>query len=64
MSDDTHERSYECFYRDKRITVQANGSYAAQKKAADLLHVPEKRRYQVMPVLADYLHDPASLPGS
>ena len=51
--------TYICFYKNKKITVQAESSYEAQRKAAVILKV--RRAYDVTPVLADAPVDPASL---
>lgn len=55
-------RTYECFYKRKRVTVQAETSYEAQQKAAVIFKA--RRAYDVTPVLADVPVDPASLPGA
>ena len=52
-------RTYVCFYKNKKITVQAESSYEAQRKAAVMLKV--RRAYDITPVLADVPIDPASL---
>lgn len=57
---------YVCFYRDKRIEVYAESSYAAQIKAADQLKVKGMRRSSISVVLAEKAgvaveFDPASL---
>ncbi len=44
--------SFICFYGNKRIEVQANSSYGAQQKAAEVLKVPPKKQYQITVVLA------------
>jgi hypothetical protein len=43
--------NYECFYRSKRITVQALRSFDAQEKAAKLFKA--RKSYEVTVVLAD-----------
>lgn len=51
--------NYEAFYRGKRISVQAETSYKAQLKAAEILKA--KKSYDVTVVLVDKPVDPASL---
>jgi hypothetical protein len=54
--------NYECFYKGKRLTVQASKSYEAQEKAAKLFKA--RKSYDVTVVLADKLVSPNSLPGA
>lgn len=51
--------NYVCFYKGKKIVVQALRSYDAQLKAAQILKA--KKAYDVAVVLADKPVDPASL---
>ncbi len=51
--------NYECFYKGKRISVQAETSYAAQQKAAAIFKA--RKSYDVTVVMADVPVDPASL---
>ena len=51
--------NYECFYRSKRITVQALRSFDAQEKAAAIFKA--RKSWEVTVVLADKQVDPASL---
>lgn len=51
--------NYLCFYRGKKIAVQALRSYDAQLKAAQIFKA--KKAYEVTVVLADKPVDPASL---
>jgi hypothetical protein len=51
--------NYLCFYRGKKISVQALRSYDAQVKAAQIFKA--KKAYEVTVVLADKPVDPASL---
>jgi hypothetical protein len=56
--------TYTAFYKGKSIDVQAETSFAAQQKAANLLHA--KRSYEVTIVLATkdgkpIIHNPAEL---
>jgi hypothetical protein len=44
---------YVCFYNRNRVEVHAETTYEAQKKAAEKLKVPEKRRHQITVVLAE-----------
>ena len=44
--------TYECFYKDKRYTVTASTSYAAQCKCAADNRIPEKKRHAITVVLA------------
>lgn len=44
---------YVCFYGSKRIEVNAETSYAAQKQAQKLLKVTEKNRHRITVVLAE-----------
>ncbi len=55
---------YEAFYKDKRLTVEAATSYAAQLKAAELFKA--RKSYEVNVVLAakdgvPVVHSTASL---
>jgi hypothetical protein len=55
---------YECFWKSKRITVEANTTYQAQQKAQEILKV--KKGYEIAVVLAElngqtYIHEGASL---
>ncbi len=52
-------RTYIAFYKGKRITIQAETSYAAQTAAAKMLKA--KKSYDVHVVLADTPIDTASL---
>jgi len=52
-------RTYECFWRSKRLTVQAETTLKAQEAAAVALKV--KRRHEITVVLADTAINPASL---
>jgi hypothetical protein len=50
---------YECFWKSKRITVEANTTYQAQQKAQEILKV--KKGYEIAVVLAEkngqaYIH--------
>lgn len=51
-------RPYIAFYRGKQIEVQAESSYAAQRKAAAIFKA--KKEYEVSVLLADVPVDPAS----
>lgn len=51
--------SYLCFYRGKKIVVQALRSYDAQLKAAQIFKA--KKAHEVAVVLADRPVDPAML---
>jgi len=51
--------NYECFYKGKRISVQAESSYKAQLEAAKQFKA--KKSYDVSVVLADKPVDTASL---
>ena len=51
--------NYVCFYKGRKIVVQALRSYDAQLKAASLLKA--RKAYDVSVVLADKPVDPASL---
>ena len=51
--------NYECFYRGKRISVQAPSSFAAQEAAARIFKA--KKAYEIATVLADKPISPASL---
>lgn len=44
---------YICFYKGKQIEVHAETTYAAQVKAAEVLRVTPKNRYQITVVLAE-----------
>lgn len=44
---------YVCFYKQKRIEVRAESTYAAQKKAAEILRVSERNRYKITVTLAE-----------
>lgn len=55
-------RNYVAIYRRKRIQVQAESIYEAQKKAA--AEFGAKKSHQVSVFLSDVVHDPAVLPGS
>ena len=57
---------YICFYKGRRVEVQAEASYAAQKVAAKQLRVSPRKSYEVTVVLAEkggepVTVDPASL---
>jgi hypothetical protein len=51
--------NYECFYKGKRMTVQALRSFDAQEKAAKLFKA--RKSYEVAVVLADQQVDPSNL---
>lgn len=51
--------NYECFYKGKRITVQADRTIDAQEKAAVIFKA--RKRWEVNVVLADKPIDPASI---
>lgn len=51
-------RTYTAFYRNNKITVQAESSYSAQLKAAAIFRV--KKSWDVSVVLADVPLDAAS----
>ena len=53
--------TYECFYKNKRITVQALRSFEAQEKAAKILKA--RKNYEVTVVLADKPINTASVGG-
>lgn len=48
--------SFECFWKTKRMTVQADTSYEAQRKAALLWGVGRKA-WEVTVMRADIVHD-------
>ena len=55
---------YECFWKSKRITVEAYTSYQAQQKAQEALKA--KKGYEITVMLAEkngqaYVHEGASL---
>ena len=55
---------YECFWKAKRITVEADTSYQAQQKAQAILKA--KKGYEITVVLAElngkvYINEGASL---
>jgi hypothetical protein len=55
---------YECFWKSKRITVEADTSYQAQQKAQDILKA--KKGYEITVMLDEkngqaYVHEGASL---
>lgn len=52
-------RTYVAFYKNQRVTVQAETSYQAQQKAATQMRA--RKRYEVTVVLADAPVDTASL---
>jgi len=52
-------RTYVAFYKNKKNTVTAESSYAAQEQAAAIFKA--RKRYDVAVVLADVPVDPASL---
>lgn len=56
---------YVAFYNGKRLELQAESSYGAQKKAGEMLRMPEKKWYQiaVVHVVPDGV-SPNILPGS
>lgn len=53
------KRNYVAFYKGKKIEVQANSSYDAQKLADSIFKV--KKSYEVAIVLSDVPVDTASL---
>ena len=57
----TDMNSYAVFYNGKQRELKATSSYNAQKLAAQLLGVPEKKRYLITVFLADQPVDTASL---
>ena len=54
--------TYECFFKLRRLTVEAESSFAAQVKAAALFHA--KRRHEVIVILAGAPVSTALLPGA
>jgi hypothetical protein len=52
-------RTYVCFYRGRRLVVQADRTIEAQEKAAKLFKA--RKQYEVDVVLADTPVEPASL---
>ena len=55
---------YECFWKSKRITVEADTSYQAQQKSQSILKA--KKGYEITVMLAEkngqaYIHEGASL---
>ena len=54
-------RNYVVFYNKTSRELTASSSYAAQKLAAQLLNVPDKRQYMISVVLADVPVSTASL---
>jgi hypothetical protein len=55
---------YECFWKSKRITVEADTSYQAQQKAQAILKA--KKGYEITVMLAEkngqaYIHEGSSL---
>jgi hypothetical protein len=52
-------RVYVCFYKSKKITVEAENTYAAQIKAASVFKA--RKSYDVAVVLADVLVNTASI---
>jgi hypothetical protein len=57
---------YKAFYKGKEIEVHAESSYGAQKEAARLLGVPEKKRPAITVILCEkagnqVTHNPAIL---
>lgn len=44
---------YKAFYKGRQLEVEANTSYEAQKKAAEVLKVKEKYRYRVTVALCE-----------
>jgi tRNA(Ile2) C34 agmatinyltransferase TiaS len=54
-------RDYVCFFRQKRIELQAESSYAAQLAAAKVFKVKGLRCTSIAVVLADVPVDPAGL---
>jgi hypothetical protein len=55
----THTRPYIAFYNGKQINIQATSSYEAQQLAAKQFKA--KKVYQITVMLADIVHDTASL---
>lgn len=49
---------YICFFGGKRVEVHATSTYEAQKKAAAVLRVSEKKRSQITVVLAEKQGEP------
>lgn len=47
------EHGYICFYNQRKVEVKAASTYEAQKKAAAMLSVPEKKRYMISVKLAE-----------
>ena len=55
---------YECFWKSKRITVEADTSYNAQLKAQALFKAKKSYEITVMLVALNgnqYTHDPATI---
>ena len=53
------DRTYQAYYRGRTIQLQAQSSYQAQIRAAEIFRV--RKAYQVSVVLADRPIDPASI---
>jgi hypothetical protein len=56
--------TYECFWKSKRITVEADTSYNAQLKAQTLFKAKKSYEITVMLVALNgnqYTHDPATI---
>lgn len=49
-------RTYHAIYKGKKIEVQANTSYEAQKIAAKILNV--KKTYDIVVILVDITYKP------
>ena len=56
--------NYQAFYRGKIIDVQAETSYKAQCKAAEVLKVKPRIAYRILIVKVDAPVDVCSLPGA
>jgi len=54
-------RVYVCLYRNQKLLIEAETTYAAQQEAARRLRVKEKQRYQITVYLADQPISTASL---
>jgi hypothetical protein len=56
--------TYECFWKSKRITVEADTTYSAQLKAQALFKAKKSYEITVMLVALNgnqYTHDPATI---
>jgi hypothetical protein len=54
-------RKYICFYQRKQLEVEAESSYAAQKEAARIWKLGDKKRIDITVVLADVPINTASI---